>query len=153
MLKKSHKTTTTHTHTHTHTHKQRQQKHRTRTTTEATLKCTEKLRPDLLISHFCRGSWWFTCSHQFMHKTFVATAPPPTVKGGDYDKLSVPCYKPNPQGANNEVKTLLFALPFAVQNLPGVRILLSTPSFPLHCGDTRKVTALHFGPAFPYPSP
>ena len=76
-----------------------------------------------------------------MHKTFVATASPPTVKGGDYDKLSVPCYKPNPQGANNEVKTFLFALPFAVQNLPGVRILLSTPSFPLHCGDTRKVTA------------
>ena len=45
-----------------------------------------------------------------MHKTFVATAPPPTVKGGDHDKLSVPCYKPNPQGANNEVKTLQYKI-------------------------------------------
>ena len=123
---------------HTHTHKQRQQKHRTRTTTEAALKCTEKLRPDLLISHFCRGSWWFTCSHQFMHKTFVATAPPPTVKGGDYDKLSVPCYKPNPQGANNEVKTLLFALPFAVKISLGLGSYCQPRHFPYTAGTLEK---------------
>ena len=36
-----------------------------------------------------------------MHKSFVTTAPPPTGKGGDYDfSVSVPCYKPHPQGAN-----------------------------------------------------
>ena len=27
------------------------------------------------------------------------------------------------------------------------------PAFPLHCGDTQKVIALHFSPAIPHPSP
>ena len=36
---------------------------------------------------------------EFMHQSFVTTAPPPTGKGGDDFQLSVPCYKPHPQGA------------------------------------------------------
>ena len=57
-----------------------------------------------------------------------------------------------PPGGKLEVKTLLFALPFTEQNLPGVRFLMSNPpSFPLDCGETRKVTALLFNPAITLP--
>ena len=68
-----------------------------------------------------------------MHQSFVTTAPPPTGKGGDYDFSAFSALL---KGGKLEVKTLLFVLPFAIENLPGVRILMpgpnvKTPSFPL----------------------
>ena len=71
-----------------------------------------------------------------MHQSFVTTALPPTKKSGDYD---CPAISPIPRGQTGD-QTLLFALPFAIENLPGVRTLsnIKTPSFPLHCGDIRK---------------
>ena len=63
-----------------------------------------------------------------MHQSLVNTAPPPTGKGGDYDfSVSVPCYEPHPQGGKLEVKALLFAPPFTIEYLPGVRILCQNP--------------------------
>ena len=38
-------------------------------------------------------------------------------------QLSVPCYKPQPPGGKLEV----FAPPFTIENLPGLRILMSKP--------------------------
>ena len=70
-----------------------------------------------------------------MHQSFVSTDPPPSGKGGDYDfsvfnaLLSTP-----PQVDKLEVKTMLFALPLSIENLPGVREH-QTLSFPLHCWD------------------
>ena len=67
-----------------------------------------------------------------MHQSFVNTAPPPMGKGGDYD---FSCYELHPQG-ELEVKTLLFAPPFAIENLPGERILMiKPPQFPCTAWD------------------
>ena len=60
-----------------------------------------------------------------MHQSFVTIAPPPTGKGGDYD-FQCPAKSPPPRG-KLEVKTLLFAPPFTIENLSGVRILISNP--------------------------
>ena len=40
---------------------------------------------------------------------------------------------------------MLFALPFIIENLPGVRIL----TFSLHCRDSENVFASHFSLAIP----
>ena len=58
--------------------------------------------------------------------SFVITAPPPMGKGGDYDfSVSVPCYESLPQEGKLEVKTFLLALLFIIENILGVRILIS----------------------------
>ena len=60
-------------------------------------------------------------------------------KGGDYDlSFQCPAISPTARG-NLEVKTLLFAPPFAKENLPGVRILMSKPChFPCNAGTLEK---------------
>ena len=78
--------------------------------------------------------------YSFMHQSFVTTAPPPTGKGGDYDfSVSVPCCKPHSRLGELEVKTFLLATALAIENLPGVRILMSIPRhFPCIAGTLEK---------------
>ena len=86
----------------------------------------------------------FLRRHHFMHQSFVTTAPPPTGKGRNYN-FSFQCLVIEPHPRDKlEVKTMLFALPFAIVNLPGLRIFIKTPSFPL-----KNVIAPHFSPAIP----
>ena len=57
-------------------------------------------------------------------------------------------------GDKPDVKTMLFALPFAIENLPRVRILIWKPCyFPCTAETLKKVIAPHFDPASPHPSP
>ena len=74
-----------------------------------------------------------------MHQSFVTTAPPPMGKGGDNltFQFSMPCYKP--LGGKLEVTTLLFAPPLTIENIPGLRILMSKPQyFPCTAGTLEK---------------
>ena len=72
-----------------------------------------------------------------MHQSFVTTATSPKGKDGDYNFSA---FTKAPPPANRlEVKTLLFDLPFAIENLPGVRIP-KTLSFPLHSQDIQKLS-------------
>ena len=83
-----------------------------------------------------------------MHESFVITY---------VIMYSMPCYRPQPQGegvGKRVVKTMLFVLPFAIENLPGGKDLnIKTLSFPLYYRDIKIVNALHFSPAISRPSP
>ena len=63
-------------------------------------------------------------------------------------QLLMPCYKPHP-GYKLEVKTLRFALSFAIENLPGVRILMSNSIISPALRRHSKSNSPHFSPAIP----
>ena len=87
-----------------------------------------QIKPNKTIFCFLRLAQNLTLnfSDEIMHQSFVTTATPPKGKGGDYD-------------FSLEVKTLIFAPPFAIEYLPGVRILMSKPHyFPCTAGTLEK---------------
>ena len=61
-------------------------------------------------------------------------------------QLSEPCYKPHPQGTNWRSKLCSLSRPSQQKSPWGKDPNVKSPSFPLHCGDTQKVT-------IPHPSP
>ena len=87
-------------------------------------------------------SSWSCLNSYLMHQSSLTTALPPTEKGGEYHALfsiQYPAISPTPRGTL-EVKTVLFALPIAIENLPGIRKLISKPGhFPCTVGTTKII--------------
>ena len=85
-----------------------------------------------------------------MHQSFVTTAHPPTGEGRDYDFSA---FSAPPPGDKLEVKVSLCPALRNGKSPWGKDPNVKTPSFPLYCGDSQKVTARHFSPAIPHPFP